>query len=195
MKQKKNKKSTKTIIISVVVGFFILFVLISLGKKPQPLTQQYLNQPQIQNAKFKTHTSQDLKISFQYLREWNVDEKNGNVLITSYRTFIGQGKKATTNQVRLNITRASLCQKTLDEDVLLGGCGEGKNTKNEVLSKDIKKVLSGSFIVYKIKYPTGQLDTSYYLQHEDVILQISKQPDPSQFEKEFEEIVNSITFL
>lgn len=195
MKKKETKKSLRLIIIALIVWLFILLVLISLSKRPQPTTQQYLNQPQLQNAKFKTHTSLDLKIYFQYPNGWYVDEKNGNVLITSYRTFIGEGKKAAANQVRLNITRAILCQKTLDEDVLLGGCGEGKNTKNEILSKDIEKVPSGSFITYKIKYPNGQLDTFYYLQHDDTILQISKQPDPSNFEKEFEDIVNSIRFL
>ncbi|MEK7534008.1 MAG: hypothetical protein AAB600_01595 [Patescibacteria group bacterium] len=184
MKKKENKKSVRTFIIAVIVGVLLLFVLALIKQNPQDVSQQYL-----------TYTSQDLKISFEYPRDWHVDEKDRSILIVSYATRIGKGSTPNKNQIKMFINSASLCQKSLDEDVLLGGCGEGENTKNEILSKDIKKAPSGLFIIYKIKYPTGQMDTFYYLQHYDTILQISKQPDPSQFEKEFEDIINSIRFL
>ena len=53
------------------------------------------------------------------------------------------------NEIAIVLSQASLCQKTLDLDVLLGGCGEGQNSKNEVLSKDTKELTGGSFITYK----------------------------------------------
>ena len=53
----------------------------------------------------------------------------------------------------------------------------------------------GTFYIYTIEDSREEQQTYYYLQKGDKILQISKEPDPSQFEKEFEEIINSITFL
>ena len=143
----------------------------------------------------KTHTSEDLKLSFQYPKDWHVDDRYQKILLSNYQTSLNQNNQPQLGEIAITFKHASLCQKTLDEDVLLGGCGEGKNSKNEILSKTTKQVSAGSFITYAIRYPSGQGDTFYYLQQGDTILQISKQPDPSQFEKEFEAIINSIEFL
>lgn len=142
----------------------------------------------------KTHISNDLKISFKYLSKWLVNEKNRDILVTSYVTNIGEGKLPDDNQIRITIDQASLCQKTLDEEVLKGGCGEGVNSENKILSKDIKELQSGTFSTYKIKYPSGQETTVYYLQKAERVLQITKNPDPSKLEKEFNDLINSIEF-
>ncbi len=142
-----------------------------------------------------SYTSKDLKLSFQYPNGWILDEKNREILIANYKTSLNQNNQPEIDQVAIIFDNASLCQPTLDEEVLKGGCGEGVNSRNTILSKTAKEYPGGSFIVYAIRYPTEQEDTFYYFQNADKILQISKQPDPSLFEKEFESIINSIRFL
>lgn len=143
---------------------------------------------------FKTFSGKDLKISFKYPKDWFVNEKYFDLMITSYKTYIGEGRLPAKSDIRININEASLCQQTLDEDVEKGGCGEGVNTKNQVLSKEVKNYSGNEFITYKIKYPNSQPATFYYLKKGDQILQISKSPNPSQFEKEFEALIKSIQF-
>lgn len=168
----------------------ILFAIILIGVVL--LKFNILNQTQLSNTPYR---STDLKISFNYSKEWYIDDRDYNLLLTNYPTNQNRNEPPKTNQIEIQMHNASLCQPTLDQDVLLGGCGEGVNTKNEILSKDVKKVGDGLFTIYKIKYPTGKEATLYYLQKDERILQISKKPDPSMFEKEFEEIINSIKFL
>ena len=187
MKQQGHILIILIILLTIIVGIFIY------SKSNQPSIQpEKISQPTV--SALKNYTSQSLKISFKYPKDWYMDDRYQKVLISNYQTSLNQNNQPKGNEIAVTIKHASLCQKTLDEDVLLGGCGEGQNSKNEILSKDTKNVSSGSFIIYKIKYPTGQKDTFYYLEKGNQILQISKQPYPSQFEKEFEDLINSIEF-
>jgi len=196
MGNKRNKKSLRIIITVVIFVVFILFVLISLSKKSQPLTQQYSNQPQIQNANFKTHTSQDLKISFKYPKDWHIDDRYRKVLITNYETNLNRDDKPNRNQIEIVLNEFSNCFKTLDEDMIKPACGEGGPTsKNTIISKKSREIREGTFYKYVVKQSNGENITLYFLQNGNKILQLSKQPNPSQFEKEFDDIVNSITFL
>jgi len=192
-----KKKSLRIIITVIIVGVFILFVLISLNKKTQPLTQQYLNHPQIQNAKFKTHTSQDLKISFRHPRDWYIDDRYRKVLITNYETNLNRDDKPSNNQIEILVDEFSGCHPDIEENLKDPACGEGGPSvaKNKIISKEIKQTKEGAFYRYIINTPKGNEWTYYLLEKGDKILQISKQPDPSQFEKEFDDIVESITFL
>ncbi len=195
MRSKENKKSLK-IIIAVIVGVFVLFALISLSKRPQPLTQQYLNQPKIQNTQLKTHTSQALKISFQYPKDWYVDDRYRKVLITNYKTNLNRDDKPSKDQMEIVLNEFSNCFKTLDEDMINPACGEGGLTKkNKIVSKTIKEVHGGSFYRYSIVTYSNQDLIYYFVQKGNRNIRISKQPDPSKFEKEFEELVGSIEFL
>lgn len=195
MGNKRNKKSLRIIITVVIFVVFILFVLISLSKKSQPLTQQYLKQPQIQNDNFKTHTSQDLKISFEYPNDWYVDDRNYTVLLTNYLTSLNSNDHPNSNQIEIIIREASLCQDTIEKNLIYGGCGENQKILNKILNKQIQALSSGAFYKYTVQYPGHPEQMFYFLQKGDNILKLSKQPDPSQFEKEFDDIVNSITFL
>lgn len=199
MKKKENKKSLGLIIIAFIVGVFILFVLISLGKNSQPLTQQYLNQPQIQNSKFKTHTSQDLKISFQYPEGWYVDDRYFMILLANYETNLNRDDKPSSNQIEILVDEFSGCHLDIEENLKDPACGEGGPSvqMNKIFSKDVSHKKGGTFYTYVVLSPDGKKLTYYLLQKNNsgTILQISKQPDPSQFEKQFEELVNSIRFL
>ncbi|MEK7534725.1 MAG: PsbP-related protein [Patescibacteria group bacterium] len=195
MKNKENKKLLKIIIITVIVGVFILFVLVSLGKKPQPITQQYLNQPRIQNDQLKTHISQDLKISFQYPKDWYVDDRYRSILLTNYVTNLNRDDHPNLNQIEIIIDETSLCQDSIEKNLIYGGCGENQKILNKILNKQTQNLSAGIFSKYTVQYPNNSQNTIYYLQKDDQVLQISKQPDPSRFEKEFEELVNSIEFL
>lgn len=148
-----------------------------------------------QTTQLIAHTSKDLKISLKYPNGWIIDDRYRKVLLANFSTNLNRDDKPDQPSLRLIISNASLCQETLDQDVLLGGCGEGTSTKSKILSRSEKTYTSGKLIVYEIMYTTGSKDTLYYFVNIDRVLQISKQPDPSQFEKEFDQIVSSITFL
>ncbi len=189
MKKQKKQNNIFLLLIAVVIIVIGSFVFLkttrisnsTLTIKQEKLTHQY--------------TSNAINISFQYPQGWYVDEKNKKTVVTSYSSQIGDGIEPTERELRITIITASLCQPTLDEDVLKGGCGEEMHSRNTILSKSTKEYSGGTFITYAIQYSTGEKDTFYYLQKGDRILQISKQPDPSQFENEFEKIISSIEFL
>lgn len=175
---------------NVAVGLFfllaILGVLISLsivGQKPKV-------------SEFKSYTSKDLKISFELPKDWYVDEKDFSVLLTSYKTKIGENKQPIDNQLRLDIDRFSGCHSSREENLKDPACGEGgPMKKNQILSKDSKQTKQGAtFYKYIVLSSSGNKFTYYLLQKGDKILQISKKPDPSQFDKEFDKIINSIEF-
>lgn len=174
MKQIRKMKLPLIIVILIVLSF--AFIIYSKGSSTTH------------------HVSKDLKISLSYPRGWYVDDRYQSILLTNYQTSQNRDDKPIESQVRIMISNASLCQQSLDQEVLRGGCGEGKNTENQILAKEVKNLQSGLFITYQIRYPIGQEDIWYYLQSQNRIIQISKEPDPSQHEKEFEKIVNSIRF-
>lgn len=197
--RKKDKKSLRIIILAAIAGLLFLFVL-SIFKKPsQDLSQQYSNQTQIQNTNLITYTNQDLKISFQYLREWYVDDRYRKILLTNYETNLNRDDKPSNNQIEILLDEFSGCHPDIEENLKDPACGEGGPSvqMNKILSKDVSQKKGGMFYRYVILNPDGKEYTYYLLQknNDDTILQISKQPDPSQFEKEFEELVNSIEFL
>lgn len=184
---KKNKKpATRTIILAVILGIFLLLVLAVFKQNPQDLSQKQSS---------KTHTSQDLKISFRYPGEWYVDDRYRSILLTNYITNLNRNDNPSSNQIEIMIDEASLCQDSIEKNLIYGGCGENQKVLNKVLNKQIQNLSAGVFSRYTVQYPDNSQKTIYYLQQGDKILQISKQPDPSQFEQEFEEIVNSIRFL
>lgn len=177
MNRIKKGKFNLPLLILVIAAFF--FALIFYANKSSAIQ----------------HVSKDLKISLSYPKGWYIDDRYRSILLTNYQTNQNRDDKPTESQIRVMISNASLCQQSLDQEVLRGGCREGEDTENQILAKKVKNLQSGSFITYRIRYPIGQEDIWYYLQSQNRIIQISKEPDPSKYEKEFEEIVNSIRFL
>lgn len=143
-----------------------------------------------------TYTSKDLKISFEYPANWYLDEKDLEIMITSYKTKIGENKIPKDEEFKLFLSMTSLCQDSLEKNLIYGGCGENQKVLNVIQKKEISALSSGNtFYKLLVKYPDKSEIWSYYLEKGDKILQISKTPDPSQFEKEFEDLVNSVKFL
>lgn len=144
----------------------------------------------------KTHTSSDLKISFSYPKDWFVDEKDFDIMITSYKTRIGENKEPNSNEIKIFIDNFNGCHATIEENLIDPACGEGgtKVKKNEIISKEVRETVGGKFYKYVIKTPNN-IFTYYLLEGKNNILQIEKHPDPSQFESEFNQIIDSIRFL
>ena len=146
--------------------------------------------------KLKSYTSQDLKISFEYPQNWYIDEKDLDVMITSYRTRIGENKSPKENEIKIFIDNFNGCHDTIEENLIDPACGQGGSTvkKNKILSKETRQTKGGTFYKYIVESPNKNF-TYYLFEKGDKVLQIEKLPDPSKFEKEFEEIVSAIKFL
>ena len=177
MKKIKIKKIKLPLFIVIIVA--LIFTFIVYWQKPVPV--QYI--------------SEDLKISLSYPKGWYIDDRYQNILLTDYETNQNKNDKPSNQHIKIQISKASLCQQSIEEDLILGGCGEGQRTLNKILNKESKTLSSGNLQVFRIQYPDNSEKTIYYLQGKSRTLQVSKEPDPSQFEKEFEEIINSIKFM
>lgn len=142
------------------------------------------------------HTNKDLKIALEYPASWYLDEKDFEIMITSYKSKIGENKKPKEEEFKLFLSMTSLCQDSIEKNLIHGGCGENQKVLNIIQKKEISALSNGNtFYKFLVRYPDKSENWSYYLEKDGKILQISKTPDPSQFEKEFEEIVNSIRFI
>lgn len=188
------------LILGVIVYFF------SPGFKKQPEEQlttdfpigsleekQATVKPQ---ANKKQYQSTDLEISFEYPAGWFVNEKNYFLMITSYETKIGRNDQPNDSQVEIALHRPGGCHETIDENLKDPACGEGgpKVKPNEIVTKEVQDINGAKFYKYLIKYPNGEQTRFYFLEKGDRVLQIDKKPDPSMFEKEFEEIIKSLKF-
>ncbi len=192
-KTKKLDKFLSIIVLIIVLLLVVFFINNKKNTKPNTLNRQIITQ----TPQFKTHTSENLKISFQYSSDWYIYDKNYDIFITSYPTTHRDGKKPTSHQIEIFIREGPVCGRMdLDQIIIIGGCySEGKFVPHKIKSKEVKNLSSGIFYKYIRERFDTQDQTVYFLQNGDRILQISKEPDPSQFEKEFDEIINSITFL
>lgn len=146
--------------------------------------------------KYKSYTSKDLKISFKYPANWYINEKDFDLMLTTFVTRFGRNDQPTKDQLKIFINNFIGCFEKIEENLIDPACGEGgsKVKKNEIISKEMKTVKGGTFYKYLVKTPSATL-TYYLLENKDRVLQISKQPDPSNFEKEFDEIIESIEFI
>ena len=179
---KKFRKINPLILIAGIIAvLFLGWIFYSQGTQ-QSSTIQYL--------------SKDLKISLSYPKGWFIQEKDFNILLASYETRIGQNSRPNTNQIKIFIDNFSGCHPTIEENLKDPACGEGgpEIKPNEIISKEMKETSDATFYKYVVKSPSGNQFTFYLLENGDRVIQISKEPDPSQYEKEFEEIINSIKF-
>ena len=142
------------------------------------------------------HVGNDLKISLNYPKGWYIDDRYRSILLTDYETNQNKNDSPSPEQMEIYISEFSNCFPTIEEDLKYPACGENKlDGPDEIVSKKTHKTLGGIFYKYVTKTPKGVENVYYFVVNDDRILQISKEPDPSQHEKEFEEIVNSIKFL
>lgn len=179
-KKKNNKKILKLIFIIIVIAFFATLFLLSFSYS--------------QKSTNTRHVSEDLKISLDYPKGWYVDDKNYSIIIKSYQISTSENSEFS-KHLKIDIDKISLCQETIEKNLIYGGCGENQEVLNKIISKDMKGTTDGILYKFTIQYPDNSQKTLYYIQNGERILQISKQPDPSQHEQEFEEIIESIRFF
>ncbi|MBI2621843.1 MAG: hypothetical protein HYW63_04355 [Candidatus Levybacteria bacterium] len=179
----KVKNKNRNILIGLILVIVILFVGLFFFNSQQTGTVQ--------------HVSEDLKISLNYPRGWYIDEKDYDILLASYQTQIGDNSRPNSEQIKIFINKFNIgCHQDIEKDLMDPACGEGGPSvkPNEIISKEMKQFSGGAFYKYIIESPSGNQHTFYLLENSDRVLQISKEPDPSQHEIEFEEIINSIRF-
>lgn len=183
-----HPKHHYNIAVLVLLGIILLFAML--------VFSLYANNGK-ESDSYLTHANDDFKILFNYPKDWYIDEKNFDILISSYPTYIGENSKPSLDQIKISIDGFSGCHPTIEENLKDPACGEGGPgvSLNEILSKDMRITEGGTFYKYVILTPNGEEFTFYILENEDTVLSISKQPDPSLHEEEFEKIVNSIRFL
>jgi hypothetical protein len=199
-------KKGNTLFILIIILALTITALVYFGAKKLDITpfKQAATLPtnQVQqkeinnNDQLKSYTSKDLKISFKYPKDWYIDDRYQMILITNYNTNLNKDDKPTNDQIELLISNFNGCHDTLEENLIDPACGEGGPTvaKNKILSKETSQTKESTFYKYVVQTPNSTL-TYYLLKNNDKVLQIEKHPDPSQFDKEFEEIINSIEFL
>lgn len=154
----------------------------------------------IQNSQSSTvsYASKDLKISLNYPKPWYIQEKDLDIMISSYNTRIGENSRPNSNQIKIFVDKFNAgCHPAIEENLKDPACGEGGPSirPNEITFKEVKQVPGGTFYKYIVESPSGSRFTFYLLEKGDRVLQISKEPDPSNFEEEFEEIIESMNFL
>jgi len=190
--EKSLKKGNAGLIVVIFSAFLVMGVAVYLS-----LSGGRLQTFQNTSPGLKSYTSQDLRITFYYPKDWFVIEKGFDILITSYPTYFDENKVPTGNQMELFISLFPTCFTDYEQDLQYPGCGEGgEASKNTIISKEERFVQAGIFYKYVVLPPRGE-EVIYYLLFKDDknILKIDKRPDPSKFEQEFEELVNSVKFL
>ncbi len=145
----------------------------------------------------KKHISQDVKISFDYPQDWMIDDRYNEILIASFETSLNSNQVPSGKEIEIVIHNARGCHKTIDENLKDPSCGElGLNAKSyEILSKVVEEMGNSKYYKYLVKAPNTPEQRFYFLEEGERVVQIDKNPDPSIFDEEFEEIVKSIEFL
>lgn len=201
-----NRTGNILIILAIVLAVAIgtsLYIktkqasLIQFKQNTTPTVQPSEQKEITEDEQLKSYKSRDLKISFRYSKEWFLDEQYPMILLTNYKTNLNRDDKPNNDQIEILLSNFSGCFSSIEENLIDPACGEGGLAvkKNEILSKETKQTSGGTFYKYLIATPKGNRLTYYLLEKDGRVLQLSKQPDPSQFEKEFEEIIDSIEFL
>lgn len=131
-----------------------------------------------------------------YPHSWYLNESYSDVVVTNYPYTPHNNYIPQSDDIKIEMSEVVFCSETLDQDIISWGCGEGNQVANTILDKKIRKVKGGTFLLYTVLSPqTGREQRLYYLQNDKRLLQISKRPDSSKFDKEFELLISSITFL
>jgi hypothetical protein len=196
MKKNKERKYKINIllIVSVFIGVIILSGLLFFSLRKGPPIRE-LSFP-LESKQYQEYSSKNLKISFMYPQSWYLTESYSDVVVTNYPYTPHNNYMPKSDEIKIEISEAVLCNETLDQDIISWGCGEGNQVANTILDKETRKIKSGTFLLYTVLSPqTGKKQRLYYLQNGKRFLQISKRPDSSKFDNEFEILISSIKLL
>ena len=203
MVKKQHLQKKKGFILLGIIGmslFLTIFVLWK-GAQIEETLQDNKDKTSIEViGQYESYISQDLQISFKHPNGWYIHEKDRSIMITSYPTKIGDNSRPNVSQTKIFIGEwGGGCYKTIEENLKNPACGRGRqDLPNEILSKKVIASPEGIYSKYEVLNPsTSNKFTFRFFEQKDTdrILQISKEPDPSEFDKEFEAIIRSIKFL
>lgn len=197
--KKKNKriKFNKKIIILSIMQISILVTFLSLYNIfiSVSLDESQLVSSTKENTVYDEYVSEKLALSYRYPKDWVIQEKDLSIYIVSSNNDEELNDASKRAKVEIYIKDANLCQSTIDEEFEKGGCGEVSGISKDRINRNTYNLKSGILYKYIISYTQNPQQTFYYLEKGDRLLQISKEPDPSEYDQEFEEIINSIKFL
>lgn len=142
-----------------------------------------------------SYTSEEMKLSFKYPKEWLVNEKNYDIMITSFPTKFGDNMQPLANEIKLFMSSPNGCHETIDENLKDPACGEMGEVRNEIANKEIENLGDMKFYKYLVRYSNGKEHRFYFLEKGERVIQIDKSPEPSIYDEEFDQIVRSIKFL
>ena len=145
--------------------------------------------------KHKTYTSEELDVSFTYPDNLFVKALSDRLIITNYKLGFTNNYRPQEYEVEIQIAAAADCALSLDEQVKREQCAEGGKQPIKIINKEVEKLSSGTFTTYTILPPSSPEAMRYFLQKENHVLEISKEPRDSYFEEQFNQMINSITFL
>ena len=137
-----NKKGNTSIILIIIavltIGALLYFKtnIMQLSQNTVPTIQTSEPKRTTEEDKLKSYTSQDLKISFEYPDGWYVDEKDLDIMITSYMTKIGENKSPRPNEIKIFIDNFNGCHDSIEGNLIDPACGEGGPTvaKNKIIT-------------------------------------------------------------
>lgn len=192
MKKSKQRKSNKTFIVTILVLFIISIIatLFYPSLKNSPSNKNKNN-----NSQYKTYISKDLAISFEYPPNWYVTDTKSELVITNYRYNPHLAYTPNQNEIEITINEIVLCSNSLDQDLIMWGCGESNQLPNKIVEKTEMQFASGTLFSYIISYPQNkQQQKMYFLAKDERILRIVTKPDSPKLQKEFIKLLKSITF-
>lgn len=194
VKQKTRKKKIVYFMAGILLGFFLtLFFSWQIVEKKNAETAAVKGEKS--EIKHNTYTSKELNIAFTYPDNLFVKALSDRIIITNYKLGATNNYRPQEYEIEIQIAVID-CGIELDEQVRLNGCGAQANWKpTKILHKEVEELSSGTLSTYIILPPSSPEAVRYFLQKENQVLEISKEPRDSYFEKEFSQIINSITFL
>lgn len=183
-------------VLIAAVTYFKLYQKIPQITQNKPTSIQEPGKKDTESDQLKSYTSRNLQIAFTYSKGWYIDDQYPFILVTNYPSSLNQDQSPRANQIEILISIFNGCHNTIEENLIDPACGEGGSSvsKNKIISKEMRQTDGGNFYKYIVETPNKNF-TYHLFAKGDQVLQIEKHPDPSQFEKEFEEIIDSIKFL
>lgn len=199
----QSGKVVLVVVVLILIGLSVIAGIMIFNPDLQQNSQDYsvasssdLNKNErVERGETKEYKSKDLKISFHYPREWFLNEEHYFLVLTSYPTVRGGNVYPEDNQIEIAIHKPGGCHETIEENLMDSACGELGDSRNMIVGKEIENLGDIKFYKYQMRYSDGKEQKFYFLEKGKRVLQIDKRPDPSVFEKEFEDIVRSIKFL
>lgn len=183
MKKKHNPKFGP---LGILIGIFIIGIIVYIvtNRNIQVVPMQ---NDAVNSEDFKNYTSEALKISFKYPKDWTINELGGRSV-----SIINLGKE----EIKILITKTSMLQNQSFKDYIKIIDYRSKDTNKIEMEKNI--VISNKSGIERIVKPFVGSDLRQYIiifvENNGFMYSISATPADSELIPVFNKIVNSIEF-